>query len=91
MERWARAARRSSLIPEDAAGRGLPPEREGEYLRQLAIGEEALRLGRLRVTEQMALQLDREFPRLPAAAHLRCRLALARHQARQAQGACQAE
>ena len=75
MERWARLTRRRALIPDDAAGRGLPPEREGEYLRQLAIGEEALRLGRPRVAAQMALQLERDFPRLPAAAHLRRLLA----------------
>lgn len=86
---WARLVRRRLALPATAAQLGLPPEREWEYLRSVEQGLVAAGEGRRNVTEQMAEQLRREFPRLPGGPLLDCALALKDGRLPAASQACQ--
>jgi hypothetical protein len=90
IEAWHGTIRRRFAIPEDAAGRGLPPRRERDYILAIETAEAAINEGKLRLAAQLVQQMGEEFPGLPAAPLLRCELRLREGKLAAADAACAA-
>jgi hypothetical protein len=70
-EAWAQKTRKDWMLPE---GAGLPPAREGEYVRLVRLALQALDGGQMGAAEMLVRQIGDKFPTLPAAKRLRERL-----------------
>lgn len=90
IEAWHGTIRRRFAIPQDAAGRGLPPRRERDYILAIETAEAAINDGRLRLAARLVEQIGEDFPGLPAAPLLRCELRLREGKLAAADAACAA-
>ena len=70
--------------------RGLPPERERDYILSVETAEEAVAEGRLALARQLIGQLEQDFPHLAIGGILRCELGLLGGHLGAAQATCAA-